>query len=125
MTKRVSVQAGARPENHEVNPDAFEVTVCYAVTSDLIWYKSCSLTLGACVQDAIEASGFEQAFREVDWVRAGVGIYGQRCSANTQLNPNDRVEIYRPLVFDPKESRRRRAQHRKKQIAKGARSNGK
>jgi putative ubiquitin-RnfH superfamily antitoxin RatB of RatAB toxin-antitoxin module len=38
-----------------------------------------------------------------------IGVYGRRCEADTPLCDGDRVEIYRPLNFDPMESRRRRA----------------
>lgn len=42
------------------------------------------------------------------------GIFGELCSADTVLADGDRLEVYRPLVFDPMESRRRRAKHRAK-----------
>src|SRR3546814_10501406 len=45
--------------------------------------------------------------------RSKVGVYGQECTLDRVLTDGDRVEIYRPLVFDPMESRRRRALHRK------------
>ncbi len=41
-----------------------------------------------------------------------MGVYGERCDARRVLCENDRVELYRPLVSDPLESRRRRAAHR-------------
>jgi len=52
------------------------------------------------VRDALAMSG---------WTGNQVGIFGKRVSLETRLADGDRVEIYRPLAMDPKESRRRRA----------------
>lgn len=98
--------------------ESLQIDVCHAVTSEYIWYKRCLLPQGATVRDAIRDSGFEAAHREVDWERAGIGIFGQLCSPETELVDGDRVEIYRPLVFDPMESRRRRARHRQNKASK-------
>jgi putative ubiquitin-RnfH superfamily antitoxin RatB of RatAB toxin-antitoxin module len=64
---------------------------------------------GATVADAIEQSGIAGAFRELDIAHAPVGIYGRTVSRGTPLRDGDRVEIYRPLVADPKHARRERA----------------
>ncbi len=42
-----------------------------------------------------------------------VGIYGKRCDFNTLVNDGDRIEIYRPLINDPKEIRRKKAARNK------------
>ena len=107
-----------------MSTDDLEVTVCYASSTTTIWYKTCQLPRGACVRDAIEASGFEREFPAVNWVEAGIGIFASRCEIDTPLNDQDRLEIYRPLVFDPKESRRRRAQHRRERLSRGDLPNG-
>lgn len=60
------------------------------------------LPSGATVRDALVAAGFANHHR-------GVGIYGKRVSVDTPVADGDRVEIYRPLVLDPKERRRLRA----------------
>ena len=96
-----------------------QVDVCYATSSEAIWYKTCQLPAGTSIGQAIRASGFEQAFPQVDWVTAGVGLFGERCNPDTPIKDFDRIEIYRPLVFDPKESRRRRAQHRREKLLRG------
>ncbi len=74
----------------------------------LAWPHRCdrvTLTVadGATVADALILSGLP-----VD-PEIGVGVFGARVSLNTQLVDGDRVEIYRPLQFDPMEARRRRA----------------
>ncbi len=43
-----------------------------------------------------------------------MGVYGQRCRDDYILADGDRLELYRPLQFDPKESRRRRAMHKQR-----------
>ena len=64
---------------------------------------------GATVQDAIEASGFLHHFPDIDLAVNPVGIFGKVCSLDQRLKPADRIEIYRPLLHDPKEARRQRA----------------
>ena len=65
------------------------------------------LAPGSTVQDAIQASGFSRSLSDIDVSRAGV--WGRPVSAETGLRDGDRVEIYRPLIADPKEIRRVRA----------------
>jgi putative ubiquitin-RnfH superfamily antitoxin RatB of RatAB toxin-antitoxin module len=61
------------------------------------------LASGSSVQDAIQASGLAQP------ALGRVGIWGRPVSPETRLREQDRVEIYRPLIADPKEVRRKRA----------------
>jgi len=65
------------------------------------------LAPGSTVQDAIQASGLLRQLPEIKLQRAG--IWGQPVSPETRLRDRDRVEIYRPLIADPKEIRRKRA----------------
>jgi len=65
------------------------------------------LAPGSTVLDAIQASGLLQRLPEIEFGRAGV--WGQPVSPDTRLRDRDRVEIYRPLIADPKEIRRKRA----------------
>ncbi len=64
---------------------------------------------GATLREAIEASGALRDFPEIDLARQRVGIFGKLTALDTTLRDHDRVEIYRALVADPKEVRRRRA----------------
>ena len=68
---------------------------------------SLDLAAGSTVLDAIQASGLLQRLPEIKLGRAGV--WGRPASPDTRLRDRDRVEIYRPLIADPKEIRRRRA----------------
>lgn len=92
-------------------PASMTVSVYYARPHQA-WRSDVHLPAGATAADAIAASGFAQAFPGVDPWQAGVGVYGRIVPPTQPLHDGDRVEIYRALVFDPMESRRRRAAHR-------------
>jgi putative ubiquitin-RnfH superfamily antitoxin RatB of RatAB toxin-antitoxin module len=69
---------------------------------------------------AVERSGIDKLFPEIDLASVKMGIFGQALGTKGLggpqeyvLNPGDRVEIYRPLIFDPKDARRRRAEKAK------------
>ena len=64
---------------------------------------------GSTVQDVITASGIKQQAPEIDLLHWRVGIFAKLKTLSTPVRPGDRVEIYRPLIADPKESRRKRA----------------
>lgn len=88
------------------------VHIVYALP-DTVWRRTVQLARSGTVRDALNASGFFDAFSDCQADTIQVGIYGQQCSLSRILNQNDRLEIYRPLVFDPMESRRRRARHKR------------
>lgn len=67
------------------------------------------LPRGATVSDALKASRITERFPEINLDQAKVGIFGKLTRMDTELHPKDRVEIYRPLIADPKEVRRQRA----------------
>ncbi|WP_424682386.1 RnfH family protein [Frateuria sp. YIM B11624] len=69
--------------------------------------KRLALAAGATVADAIAAIDLGDDAALVDPQR--LGIFGKRVPPGQALRDGDRVEIYRPLVLDPKEARRRRA----------------
>ncbi|APX74178.1 RnfH family protein [Achromobacter insolitus] len=96
------------------------VSVCYALPGH-VWLRELRLPDGATVADALAASGFAEAFPVVQPWSRGVGIFGRVTEPQARLADGDRVEIYRGLSFDPKESRRRRAEHRRAKTAKNGR----
>lgn len=65
---------------------------------------------GATVMDAIEASGISADFDDLVVDPERLGIFGQMAAPGQVLRNGDRVEIYRPLIADPKEARRKRAE---------------
>nr|WP_154598785.1 MULTISPECIES: RnfH family protein [Providencia] len=68
---------------------------------------------GATVEDAIMASGILALRADIDLKKNKVGIYSRPAKLSDKLNEGDRVEIYRPLIADPKELRRKRAEKSK------------
>jgi uncharacterized protein len=74
---------------------------------------------GATAEQAIRASGILEQFPEIDLQHNKVGIFGKPCRLTDTLRDGDRVEIYRPLIADPREIRKQRAA-RGKEMKKGA-----
>jgi putative ubiquitin-RnfH superfamily antitoxin RatB of RatAB toxin-antitoxin module len=70
---------------------------------------SLKIRSGAVVSEAIERSGILRDFPEIDLASAKVGIYSKQVKLDAVLRDKDRIEIYRPLIADPKEIRRKRA----------------
>lgn len=71
------------------------------------------LAEGATVEDAIRQSGVLDAFPDIDLAKNKVGIFSKLVKLDEKLRDKDRVEIYRPLIADPKEVRRKRAEEGK------------
>lgn len=72
-----------------------------------------SVAEGSTVEQAIMQSGIMDHFADIDLTKNPVGIWNRTCKLTDQLRNGDRIEIYRPLVADPKEIRRRRAEKAK------------
>lgn len=90
-----------------------KVEVVYATENE---QKIVSLELAdnVTVHDAVVSSGLQEQHREIEIGTTPVGIYGERVKYETLLHDGDRVEIYRPLLIDPMDARRLRAQSQKK-----------
>ena len=86
-------------------------TVAFA-TPARQWLWHVVLPDEATVADALAAARAKASDIEVPW-DADAGIFGELCERNTVLRDGDRIELYRPLKLDPKESRRERAKARK------------
>jgi putative ubiquitin-RnfH superfamily antitoxin RatB of RatAB toxin-antitoxin module len=100
---------------------ALTVHVVYAEPG-AVWQVALRLPPGTTAGQAVQASGFAGRFPQFLNHTLAIGIFGQACAAERLLSEGDRVEIYRPLTFDPMESRRRRVAHRKAYMTKGLRS---
>jgi len=88
--------------------DDIEVDVAYA-TSDRQVVRALRLPRGCRVEAAIRASGLLEEFPEIDLAVNRVGVFGEPVELETELRDGERVEIYRPLLADPKQARQRRA----------------
>lgn len=64
---------------------------------------------GTTAEQAVQQSGITVKFPEIDLAQNKLGIFGKLVKGDTVLRERDRVEIYRPLIADPKEVRRQRA----------------
>jgi uncharacterized protein len=62
------------------------------------------------VADALEGSSIARRHPDVDFATCAVGIFGKRVARDSALADGDRIEVYRSLLADPKQSRRKRAQ---------------
>lgn len=85
-----------------------QVEVVYANASR---QKAVRVTVheGASVREAIEQSGLLAEFPEIDLEKNKLGIWNKLAKPDAVVRDKDRVEIYRPLIADPKEVRRQRA----------------
>ncbi len=68
---------------------------------------------GTALADAVKISGMLEKYTEIDLGTNKVGIFGKLSKLDTVLREKDRVEIYRPLIADPKEVRKRLAEEGK------------
>lgn len=88
--------------------DLLRIEVVYALPERQA-VISLRLPTGSTVQQAIEQSGLLAMYPEIDLAQNKLGIYAKLVKPDTSLRDRDRVEIYRPLIADPKEVRRKRA----------------
>jgi len=89
------------------------VEVAYAKPEEQL-ILSLEVAEGTLVSDAIEQSGILSHFPEIDIETSKLGIFSKACTGKTVLRAYDRIEIYRALIADPKEVRKRRAAEGKK-----------
>ena len=87
---------------------AVTITVIYALPGSATEIEL-SLPAGTTVAEALNRSGIASRHPEVDLARCPVGIFGRRVERGRILSDGDRVEIYRPLVAEPRDARRQRA----------------
>lgn len=84
------------------------VEVAYALPEKQ-YLQRVTLEEGATVEEAIRASGLLTLRSDIDLTKNKVGIYSRPVKLADSVQDGDRVEIYRPLIADPKELRRQRA----------------
>lgn len=84
------------------------VEVVYALPHEQL-KLSLQVPANASVVEVVSQSGLLSSYPEIDLTTAVFGIFGRVCKPDTPVQEGDRVEIYRPLIADPKEARKRRA----------------
>ena len=90
------------------NAETIPVEVVYAL-SDRQIVLALEVVADATIADVITRSGILDKFPEIDLGKNKVGIFGKLGKLTDTLHPGDRVEIYRPVIADPKQVRKQRA----------------
>jgi putative ubiquitin-RnfH superfamily antitoxin RatB of RatAB toxin-antitoxin module len=96
----------------ENGPSVFSVEVAHA-RPDRQVLLSLEVCEGTTAAEAIEQSGIREQFPDLRVEPGLVGIFSRKVELDQILRAGDRVEVYRPLIADPKESRRERASRSK------------
>lgn len=87
-----------------------EIEVVYGLPGKQV-LKKMNVQNGCTAREAVCQSGLDEIFSELDLQTAPLGIFGKSVKDETLLRDKDRIEIYRPLLIDPKEARRKRVQN--------------
>jgi putative ubiquitin-RnfH superfamily antitoxin RatB of RatAB toxin-antitoxin module len=93
--------------------DTINIEVAYALPDEQV-ILSLEVPNDCTVEDAIKRSGILEAYPQIDLDTNKVGIFGKMCKLTGSLRDKDRIEIYRKLIADPKESRRQKAEMERK-----------
>ena len=94
--------------NHKI-----KIQIAYALPKHY-YLKAFTVDDGTMVQTAILQSGILTQFTDIDLRNNKVGIFSRPVKLTDLLKEGDRIEIYRPLLADPKEIRRKRAEEQGK-----------
>jgi putative ubiquitin-RnfH superfamily antitoxin RatB of RatAB toxin-antitoxin module len=92
--------------------NGIDIEVVYALP-DVQTLLRINVPEGTTAAQAVELSGIMQKHPEIDLEKNKLGVYGKLVKSDSQLRERDRVEIYRPLIADPKEIRKKRAEEGK------------
>lgn len=95
------------------------IEVAYATPGEQVILRTQAAS-GITLEEAIRRSGILERFPEIDLAVNKVGVFGKAAELGAVLSDGDRVEIYRPLIADPKTTRKKRAAQGKV-MKKGAR----
>jgi len=111
MSVNQTTETAAQETGANAEAESIEVEVAYAKPS-LQRILKISVTPGTSAREIIQLSGIRDIFPEIE-AEPIVGIFSRKVSLDDTLENGDRLEIYRPLLADPKEVRRRKAEEQK------------
>ena len=94
------------------------VEVAYALPDEQV-ILSLEVDDSCTVEDVINRSGILETYPQINLETDKVGVFGKMCKLTAGLRNKDRIEIYRKLIADPKESRRQKAEMERKKALKG------
>ena len=92
--------------------DLIHIEIAYALVSEQV-VLGVDVPAGSSIKQSIERSGILSRFPEIDLDSSRVGVFGKLKNLSDEVRKGDRIEIYRPLIADPKEMRRQRAKEAK------------
>jgi len=98
--------------SHSTENSLINVEVLYALPQEQTLLKI-QIPPGKTIEEAVKMSGILEKYPEIDLATNKVGIYSKLSKLDTVLRDRDRIEVYRPLIADPKEVRRKRAEEGK------------
>lgn len=90
------------------NNHKLKIEVAYA-NSNQVHVLVLEVVEGTTIRQAIELSGILDLCPEINIEKNKVGVFSEICDPDTIVENDSRIEIYRPLLIDPKEARRKRA----------------
>jgi uncharacterized protein len=93
--------------------EAITVTVAYSPAARQLDVVELLVPAASTVAFAIQQSGVLTRHASIDLATQKIGVWGHLCTLDQVLRDLDRIEIYRPLLVDPKEARRQRYQRDK------------
>ncbi len=85
-----------------------QVLVLYSPAPREVREWALAVPIGTTVLQALQASGLGAEFPDIDLRHCALGIWGRKTRLDQPLREGDRIEVYRPLVVDPKLARRER-----------------
>lgn len=88
--------------------EMIEIEVVYGLPNKQV-LLSLPVPVGSTIEDCIKLSGITKHFPQIVISEAKVGIFSRPENLSTLVKAGDRIEIYRPLIADPKEIRKLRA----------------
>lgn len=91
------------------NIEKYLIEIAYALPEEQVLI-TLDVEQGTTVEQAVKLSGVLEKFPDIDLTHNKLGIFGKVTKSDQVLRDKDRIEIYRPLIADPKESRRKRAE---------------
>ena len=97
-----------------MNESLLKIEVVYALPQEQS-LLTVHVAEGSDIQTCIEQSGILTRYPEIDLAATKVGIWSRSRKLTDKVNNGDRIEIYRPLIADPKDVRRRRAEKAKEE----------
>jgi putative ubiquitin-RnfH superfamily antitoxin RatB of RatAB toxin-antitoxin module len=93
-------------------PEQIDVQVCYALPDKQV-VLDVKVAPGTAAVDVVRASGVERHFPDLDLDKVKLGVFGKAVKPAYTPEAGERIEIYRPLLADPKDSRKKRADRAK------------